>query len=488
MKLLIRRILPLFAAILFASSLTGCGQEGLPSSSNPSSSQSASVSEDGTGLSTTGNPAGDSTEPSQSSAETDDSSYTDSATDSSSKAPAASDQKPTNSSTGTKRPSSPAGTTGTTTKRPPSSDNKTTTTTTKKPTTTTKKPTTTQPTVPGNVDYSLKTPAISSLAGKYKTQGRTSMVNGGLSLDYTASSLEFNLYCEGDVSIQYQASNIPSGEGQGLYFTILVDGTVKSRNTSHVAANGKGSLTLATGLKRGYHTFQIFRQTEIQRGAIQIQSLTFHGEMAPRPADKNLYIEFIGDSMTTGYGNLTTVGNSIPSAPIHQDGTKTSAFLTAQQLDADCSVVAIQGIGVACGWQTVTMPTVYPTLRYWWDNRTPYAFDKKPQIVVINLGENDFATNASKGISASQIEQAFTSFLKTVQQKNPNAKIVWAYGLMSSTAETACKNAVAACGGQAKGLYTLALPRNTSGGNGHPSVQGHEAAAQVLTQFLQTLL
>lgn len=487
MKLFIRRILPLFTAILLACSLAGCSQEELPSLSNPPSSQSASVSEDGTGLSTTGNSAGDSTEPSQPSGETDDSSYTGSPADSSSKTPTASGKNPTNSSTGTKQPSSPAGTTGTT-KRPQASDNKTTTTTTKKPTTTTKKPTTTQPTVPGNVDYSQKTPTISSLAGKYKTQGRTSMVNGGLSLDYTASSLEFNLYCEGDVSIQYQASNIPSGEGQGLYFTIIVDGTVKSRSASHVAANGKGSLTLATGLKRGYHTFQIFRQTEIQRGAIQIQSLTFRGEMAPRPADKKLYIEFIGDSMTTGYGNLTTVGNSIPSAPIHQDGTKTFAFLTAQQLDADCSVVAIQGIGVACGWQAVTMPTVYPTLRYWWDHNAPYAFDKKPQIVVINLGENDFATSADKGISASQIEQAFTSFLKTVQQKNPGAKVVWAYGLMSSTAETACKNAVAACGGQAKGLYTLELPCNVSGGNRHPSVQGHEAAAKVLTQFLQTLL
>ena len=37
---------------------------------------------------------------------------------------------------------------------------------------------------------------------------------------------------------------------------------------------------------------------------IYIDSVRMSGEFAPKPSDHEIFIEFIGDSITTGYGNL----------------------------------------------------------------------------------------------------------------------------------------------------------------------------------------
>ena len=42
---------------------------------------------------------------------------------------------------------------------------------------------------------------ISSLNGKYKTQGRTQVSDDGVCLEWSASGIEFQAECSGDVSI-----------------------------------------------------------------------------------------------------------------------------------------------------------------------------------------------------------------------------------------------------------------------------------------------
>lgn len=63
--------------------------------------------------------------------------------------------------------------------------------------------------------------------------------------------------------------------------------------------------------------------------------------------------------------------------------------MVAQGLDADLSVVAIQGIGSACGGQSFTMNEVYNT--YPRINEGDYTYDEErsADIVVINMLAND---------------------------------------------------------------------------------------------------
>ena len=51
---------------------------------------------------------------------------------------------------------------------------------------------------------------IPQMAGKYKTQGRTSVLNGVLMTDYTASGMEFKAHCSGDVSVTFNVSSFKS--------------------------------------------------------------------------------------------------------------------------------------------------------------------------------------------------------------------------------------------------------------------------------------
>ena len=43
---------------------------------------------------------------------------------------------------------------------------------------------------------------ITELEGKYKTQGRTELVDGTLYMDWSESGIEFKANCSGDVSIK----------------------------------------------------------------------------------------------------------------------------------------------------------------------------------------------------------------------------------------------------------------------------------------------
>ena len=328
---------------------------------------------------------------------------------------------------------------------------------------------------------------VSQMEGSYKTQGRTSIISGELSLDYTASSFEFNADCEGDVYVDFGVSNISTNDGGGLYISIFVDGVKQDRDAGFLDTAGVNRVKIASNLEKGEHSFKVFRSTEIERGRLTVKSVTLNGKLLEKPDDKDLFIEFIGASSTTGYGNLTT-GRPTPSAekPIWQDGTATYAFLTAQQLDADISVVARQGIGAYTGWQPVSMDVVYPLTRHAWDANTQWSFERLPDIVVIQLGSNDMTRYQANGKTLGEVKQGFKDFLELVRTKNPDAPIVWLYGITANDPDEMIRQVITEAGGAEAGYYTVEVPTNTNGGNNHPDLKGHEDVANVLTRFLNT--
>lgn len=342
-------------------------------------------------------------------------------------------------------------------------------------------------------DAIMTTYQIPNVSDFYKTQGRTSIINDGLSLDYTASSIEFNanLPVEGQVVLNVTTSSISAGEGQGLYFTVVVDGVVKNRDDFRVTTNGDTTLTLATGLSAGNHTFAVYRQTEIERGQVLVKAINLSngGILLPKPSDKDLYIEFVGDSLTTGYGNLTTssvTGSSVPSAsaPIYQDGTKAFAFLAAKQLNADYSIVAQQGIGAYVGYQAHNTYQAYLYTRYIRDKSTLWDFTRQPDVVVITLGGNDAAKYST--VSPNDFKTGFANLLSLVRSKNPNAKIVWANRPdLLAAVTTVIQTVISEAGGADSGYFYTPLSLDHNGGNGHPTTASDVIAAGELKAFIQ---
>ncbi|MEU6841751.1 SGNH/GDSL hydrolase family protein [Streptomyces sp. NPDC046716] len=121
------------------------------------------------------------------------------------------------------------------------------------------------------------------------------------------------------------------------------------------------------------------------------------GAVLGKPAPRDRQIEFIGDSLTVGYGNVSGTRDCNPEQLKRSTNTDLShGALTAQQLDADYQINAFSGLGmvrnVAGICPDVTYRTYYDRALLNVDGdvwRNPGTW--RPQIVVVNLGSNDFS-------------------------------------------------------------------------------------------------
>lgn len=344
---------------------------------------------------------------------------------------------------------------------------------------------------------------ISEIEGKYKTQGRTPVIDGVLKLDWTASGLEWNAYCEGDVYI-----TIASETSNAMYFSSFVDGVMQhadkripedigaafTTNSTgypyYINQVGVSTFKIAENLPAGNHTFEIYRQSQASHGEFGVYSITMDGDFGTAPAKNDLYIEFIGDSITAGQGMLTT--EPTYSAVHHEDATRGWAFLTAKTLGADWSVVAQSGVCAIDGLSyspgpVVSMREKYPMLRYLQgDTETEYDFARQPDVVVIGLGTNDMNcwNREHCAIPASELKPGFKKMFDLVREKNPNSKIVWIYGMMTGSYKTYVQEIMDEAGGAEAGFYTLQLPHDNKGGQGHPTLASQPVYAETLSAFI----
>jgi lysophospholipase L1-like esterase len=211
--------------------------------------------------------------------------------------------------------------------------------------------------------------------------------------------------------------------GSPQIFKAVVDGTPQATFT---AAAGQAKQTLASGLAAGTHTVELYRQTEAQQGDTRLVGLTVEGgALMDPPAGASRLIEFIGDSITCGYGNLGTSADLGASecytTESHWD---TYAAVAGRALNAEVSTIAVSGRGVIRNYggdTTGTMPMVY--------NRTVHNaaapvwdFHVEPQAVVINLGTNDISN--MKGDPGMPFRDTYTTLLQTVRAYYPNTYIL----------------------------------------------------------------
>lgn len=321
---------------------------------------------------------------------------------------------------------------------------------------------------------------MDTLSGGIKTQGRTAMVGGTLMLDFSISGMEFELDCAGDVYAVFNARKIANSSADGgVYFDIVVDGVSKPREYCRITSVGETKVKLAEDLAAGKHSFAIYRQTEHSYGEVGVCALSFDGEMLKKPADKETYIEFVGDSISCGFGVLgdNAQGNG---NPLWSDGTQAYPYLTAMSLDADWSNVSWSGLGCKYGYSSTTMQDVYPAQRYNYNKTTPYDFSKQPDVIVLALGTNDNA----KAPGSAQKRAGLEEMLTLVRSKNPQVPIVWIYNMMTDGVNGMIEDIVEEFGGEKAGYYTCRLTRNTAGGGYHPNRIGQQTFADELSDFL----
>ena len=321
----------------------------------------------------------------------------------------------------------------------------------------------------------------SNLTSTFRQLGRGYVRNSGLACDFTCTGIEFNAYCAGSVYMKVNSS-------AATYWTVYVDG-VRQPNRVLSNPNSTGWIELAYGIKAGDHTISIIKQSQFTMSTNEILEIKVRGRFNQAPEDKEMFLEFYGDSILNG-SNIHTGGTS----PATSDGTLAFGWLTAQALGADCNIIGRGGLGVinpsSGGY---CMMDIYDLNgSRFVSGVTKYNFARIPDAIVVELGINDKVQ--SGGVDAATYTSGINQFVSAMRAKyGKDVPIIWLYGYNTNSdygstmveAIKALKNA-----GDSNLYYCQISPCNVPGASDiyHPDVEKAETMAAEVVAHLKTIL
>lgn len=323
-----------------------------------------------------------------------------------------------------------------------------------------------------------------------------------------------------------------SGSGVAFNFTgkklvVTIQGSdnakIENNNTNYarlaVYVNGvrvvddmmdceKKTYTVADSEETQVLQVQIMKVSESPMSAIGIEPLACDEEAAitPMPA-KAHKIEFIGDSITCGYGTDDEDMTHTFSTET-EDVTKAYAYKTAKLLDADYSMFSASGYGIISGYTAdpqvrgaaELIPPYYESQCFSRDTfgeagypaDIPWNFaEYQPEVIVINLGTNDDSYCQDTIEKQEEYVRQYIEFLKVVRKNNPKAEIFCVLGLMGDRLYPRVCEAAEGYTAQTgdKRIHTVHIPEQ-DGTVGyvidyHPLPQMHTMASEVVAAAIK---
>lgn len=366
--------------------------------------------------------------------------------------------------------------------------------------------------------HQLKKYALNEIP-HYKVHGRTVPGVCPLPLFFSGSAVELNVSGSelwADLEINWHTLD--------MWVTVEINGALISRQ---MLMPGVQSLCLFRGMsEEPVKNVRITRETQAM---IEDEDccLIVHGFQADgifHPVPKGKYtLEFVGDSITSGEGTYGAIGD-LDWLPMYMSYSRDYAKMTAEALDADVYMISKGGWGVLSSWDNdpaCNIPSRYEQLCGLCSGTkneslgafAPYDFSaRKTDAVIVNLGTNDASAfqqpawrNPATGQTFKQrlnpdgtfveedlarFEDAVVSFLYMLRRHNPQAHIVWCYGMLCYDLSFAINEAMIRYikeSGDHNVVY-LQLPsltEETVGSTNHPGEPAHKRAARVLTEYLQ---
>lgn len=281
------------------------------------------------------------------------------------------------------------------------------------------------------------------------------------------------------------------GSGQ---FVVEVDSMVP-RKINFTATDS--IIMLADSLPDGPHSLRVTYAIEGYDHHPQFHGfiLPAGGAMLPAPERPQLKIEFIGNSITCGYGTEEDDPRKGFSYDT-ENHTLSYAYLTARALDADVNVVARSGIGIYRCYggpkegTDKTIPEEYDrTMLYRPEHKWDFS-QFTPDIVCINLGTNDTSLD---NYDIDRFEVAYSRFLTRLRGLYPQARIVLLTGsMMSGKALDDVKGVLDRLAEGDDMVYRFDMSPQTGslgyGADYHPSRRQARKMADELTAFLRTII
>ncbi len=313
------------------------------------------------------------------------------------------------------------------------------------------------------------------------------------------------------------------GEGPSLpWLAVLMDGKPEPVKLLHLE-EGRGSYVLFEEGAEREHTLTVIKRSEVSKGRNCVHSLALQGEvLVYTPPQPRYRLEFIGDSITCGFGNLMDAAAPVFTTEL-ENGMRAYPAIASELLGAQYQSVCISGIPLCAPrdpanrirlpqFPDFSPPPLAMETQYAFADRyhqektgrtdsfTPWDFGRfRPDAIVVNLGTNDaFRMSVTDGGLPEErhFQDRYTAFLHTLRSCNgPRPLIACTLGPMNYYLYDVLEKAVAVYRAETRDerVFTLKFGAINPfaegfGGLGHPNVKTHERMGRELAQVLQARL
>lgn len=324
---------------------------------------------------------------------------------------------------------------------------------------------------------------------KIKCCGRYHLDGDELKCAFSASGFEFSARLSGGVTVNCEI-DCKDEERGGCLIGVMINDDFENM-TEIVVENSAKSFTAVENLPNGDYIIRIVKLNEFNSNTVTFKSVECDGELLDKPSDKPLKFEFYGDSLTCGYGNLSS--DRLPPTPFNEleHAYRTYAAFLAREFNAEISVCAQSGYGILHDYDGGN-----GVLRTYYNMALPlenvkWNFDNyKADAVFINIGSNDFnfAKNSKTKLHTSDILNEFRSVVDDIRVHNPECKLIFNIGISDSPIFNEYCDLIEVYE-KITAMYDNAyfitnLQCNQLGGNFHPNVDDHRT---VFKKFMYRL-
>ena len=334
--------------------------------------------------------------------------------------------------------------------------------------------------------YVERTYTMKDAEGLFNPLGRTVMVGTALTVDWTGAGAAFSAECKGDFIITFNAGS------NSIYLRVEVDGEITK---NFKLTKGQHDYVIASGLEEGLHSIRIVSEPGYGKwNCSELLSVTLTGKLREEKP-KDVYIEFIGDSITHGAGLSSMLDSNGKNT---NDGTLTYAYVAIDQLDVDYSIMANGGMGFAFAADMENLVN----LRYMYQcdkrNTDPYVPTRTPDLIVINLHTNDnyqwfLKKNPDQSVFNAAFDKEVDALLASFDQLYGEKKvpILFVFGCMATSSYTTATDRLQEL---IKTKYlpagydieTVTLTTDRTGAASHPTVAGAKVQGDELAAYIKS--